>query len=61
MATIEVSGLTEERRKWFAGLPRVVGFVDAIALFMAMLTAQLGRFGTELHAELVGASFDPNY
>jgi len=61
MTTVEVNGQTQERRRWLAGLPRFVGIIDAIAIFAAMLTAQLGRFGTELDAELVGASFDPNY
>lgn len=61
MAAVEVNGQTEERRRWFAGLPRLVGILDAVAIFAAMLAAQLGRFGTELDAELVGSSIDPNY
>ncbi|MGZ2223534.1 sugar transferase [Glutamicibacter nicotianae] len=57
----QVYGQTEERRRWFAGLPRIVGIVDAVAIVAAMLAAQLGRFGTQLDAELVGSSIDPNY
>jgi len=61
MVTLEAERITDSRRKWFAGLPRLVRFVDALAIIAAMLTAQIGRFGASLSVELSGGKFDPNY
>ncbi len=62
MATIErgvsVEGNTD---KWCQFLPKLVGFVDAVAIILSMITAQLVRFGADSHAQLTSGQFDPNY
>lgn len=62
MVTIESGVLVErDRGNWSQFLPKLIGFVDAFSIILAMATAQLVRFGPDSHAQLVSSQFDPSY
>lgn len=61
MTLIESDTLLTDPSKWCQFLPRLVGYVDALAIIAAMTTAQLVRFGPDSHAQLTFVNFDPSY
>ncbi|MGP5600674.1 sugar transferase [Glutamicibacter arilaitensis] len=56
-----VDNLLSGGLQWFKFLPRLVSLVDAFVIIIAMLTAQIARFGIDADAEIAAETLDSNY
>ncbi|MGP5699961.1 sugar transferase [Glutamicibacter arilaitensis] len=50
-----------DKGEWRKLLPNVVRVIDAVVIILAMVFAQVGRFGVGSNAELEAIRFEPNY